>query len=122
MHMTDKQMQIMLVICDGDGRDANGNLIPIDMDQLLERLPYKTTKMSMQFSIRALIANGIMYKGDYQHRRGRKRVTYFPTDLGRAMVKLGSSPSFIETEKDEALELLQPDRFASEGSIVSTDT
>ncbi|MEX6155967.1 hypothetical protein AB6G46_23925 [Providencia hangzhouensis] len=45
MTFTEKQKMIIRVIWIGHER---GN--PVDMDELLELLPYKTTKQSMQFS------------------------------------------------------------------------
>lgn len=96
--MTPKQRQIMTVICLGDGKDENGQFIPIDMNQLLDRLAYETTKQSMQFSLRALKAKGFVTK-DYCKRRSAKRVVYFPTRLGRSMLGL-EDPSFVEAGGD----------------------
>ncbi|MPS48539.1 hypothetical protein [Methylobacillus sp.] len=79
--LTDKQYKIMVVICEGEGKDVGGKLIPVDMDRLLERLAYRTNKSSMQFSIRALIKHGFIVK-DYDKRRGAKRVVYVPTKAG----------------------------------------
>jgi len=122
MHLTQKQLTIMTVVVAGDGKDAAGNLIPVDMDQLLERIDYKTTKESMQFSIRALIKNGFIYKGGFQTRRGRTRVVFFPTELGKQMTKLGASTSYLEPAKDDVEELLEPSTPAAEGFVVESNT
>lgn len=53
MTLTDKQKDIIKTINLGHER---GHLL--DLDELLEVLPYKTTKQSMQFSIRALVKKG----------------------------------------------------------------
>jgi hypothetical protein len=53
MILTDKQKDILRTIYLGHDR---GHLL--DLDELLEVLPYKTTKQSMQFSLRALIKKG----------------------------------------------------------------
>ena len=54
MTLTDKQKDIIKTLNLGYER---GHLL--DLDELLEVLPYKTTKQSIQFSIRALIRKGI---------------------------------------------------------------
>ncbi|EIP1841375.1 hypothetical protein LR934_004766, partial [Salmonella enterica] len=55
MTLTDKQKDIIKTINLGHER---GHLL--DLDELLEVLPYKTTKQSMQFSIRALVKKGLV--------------------------------------------------------------
>lgn len=80
-YMTDKQIQIMQTILKGDGKGGW-----IDMDQLLDRLPYQTSKQSMQFSIRALIKHGMVEKKGTELRRGRRRVCYSLTPLGYKVV------------------------------------
>lgn len=99
MNITSKQFGILQVILKGDGCRSDGTFIPVDLDQLLKRLTYSTTKESMQFSIRTLIKKGLIYKGEQELRRGRQRVTYFPTNLARDI--LGSEPSNILIEVDK---------------------
>lgn len=79
--LTDKQYRIMSVIVHGDGIDESGQRIPVDMSRLLDLLSYRTTRDSMQFSIRALVKNGLIGK-DTDLRRGARRVIYKPTKLG----------------------------------------
>lgn len=79
MQLTEKQHKILGEIAKGNGRDADGNLIPIDLDQLLQRLDYAPSKDSMHFSIRALVRRGLVVKGELQERRGRLRVVYIPS-------------------------------------------
>ena len=94
-NLTDKQYKIMVVICDGNGQDDDGNFIPVDMEQLLDRLAYRTTKASMQFSIRPLVGHRLIVKG-YERRRGRRHVTYTPTKLGRQILGYGGSlPGYV---------------------------
>ncbi len=85
MKLTDKQISIMDVIVKGNGIDAGGLVIPCDLDQLLERLPYRTTKASMHFSIRALAGHGVIAKTGTENRRGRRRILISPTSLGIEM-------------------------------------
>ena len=97
--LTKKQRQIMEVIIKGNRCDEPANFSWVDMDQLLERLPYDTTKDSMHFSIRALVKRGLVEKGPTELRRGRKRRTFVPTSL--ALDSLTASPK-AEPEIDEA--------------------
>ncbi|EPC3059641.1 hypothetical protein ABXU43_004671 [Escherichia coli] len=85
MTLTDKQKDIIKTINLGHER---GHLL--DLDELLEVLPYKTTKQSMLFSIRALVKKGLVEKGMCRQRgdSGYHRRTLGLTTLGRARAKL----------------------------------
>ncbi|HDN1440622.1 TPA: hypothetical protein P1E99_005160, partial [Escherichia coli] len=63
MTLTNKQKDIIKTLNLGYER---GHLL--DLDELLEVLPYKTTKQSIQFSIRALIKRGLVEKGHTRQR------------------------------------------------------
>ena len=85
MTLTDKQKDIIKTINLGHER---GHLL--DLDELLEVLPYKTTKQSMQFSIRALVKKRLVEEGMCRQRgdSGYHRRTLGLTTLGRARAKL----------------------------------
>ncbi|HBK9583080.1 TPA: hypothetical protein LOH02_001107 [Escherichia coli] len=85
MTLTDKQKDIIKTLHLGYER---GHLL--DLDELLEVLPYKTTKQSIQFSIRALIKKGLVEKGHTRQRSDNRyhRRTLGLTTLGRAKAKL----------------------------------
>lgn len=85
MMLTDKQKDIIKTLNLGYER---GHLL--DLDELLEVLPYKTTKQSIQFSIRALIKKGLVEKGHTRQRSDNRyhRRTLGLTTLGRAKAKL----------------------------------
>ncbi|WP_452124659.1 hypothetical protein [Escherichia coli] len=85
MTLTDKQKDIIKTLNLGYER---GHLL--DLDELLEVLPYKTTKQSIQFSIRALIKKGLVEKGHTRQRIDNRyhRRTLGLTTLGRAKAKL----------------------------------
>ncbi|EFH6970414.1 TPA: hypothetical protein ACQZE6_004914 [Escherichia coli] len=85
MTLTDKQKDIIKTLNLGYER---GHLL--DLDELLEVLPYKTTKQSIQFSIRALIKKGLVEKGHTRQRSDNRyhRRTLGLTTLGRAKAKL----------------------------------
>ncbi|EIR8170330.1 hypothetical protein LXO93_005097, partial [Escherichia coli] len=84
MTLTDKQKDIIKTLNLGYER---GHLL--DLDELLEVLPYKTTKQSIQFSIRALIKKGLVEKGHTRQRSDNRyhRRTLGLTTLGRAKAK-----------------------------------
>lgn len=77
MYLTQKQIQIMATIV-----KANPDGSYLDLDQLVENLPYRTTKESMHFSLRALIKKGLLEKKPQEVRRGRVRNIIAPTLLG----------------------------------------
>ena len=85
MTLTDKQKDIIKTLNLGYER---GHLL--DLDELLEVLPYKTTKQSIQFSLRALIKKGLVEKGHTRQRSDNRyhRRTLGLTTLGRAKAKL----------------------------------
>lgn len=77
MSLTPKQRQIMTVLI-----KANPDGSFLDVDQLLENLPYKTSKASIHFSIRALEKKGLMCKMKKETRRSRVRAIVAPTTDG----------------------------------------
>jgi len=79
--LTRKQQEVLQVICKGaeGGED-------IDLDQLLEKISYETSKASMQFTIRSLIKREMIQKLPKELRRGRKRVLYSATVKGRELL------------------------------------
>lgn len=97
--ITDKQYKILVVICEGN-KDLNGKFeSPVDLDQLLERIAYDTTKESMQFSIRALMRRGLITK-DKERRRGALRAVYYPTREAKVMMGY-RDPHYLEAEEDD---------------------
>lgn len=98
MNLTVKQISILRVIAAGneDGSRA-------DLDQVLDRIDYETTKASIQFSIRSLIKGGMIVK-DSDKRRGRQHVVYVPTeDCLKVLGKKPISESISISEEDESL-------------------
>lgn len=72
--LSKKQRQILDVLIRGN---PDGSWV--DLDQLLERLPYKTTKPSIQYSIRILIRKGMLERKSIELRRGHYRRLLAPT-------------------------------------------
>jgi DNA-binding PadR family transcriptional regulator len=79
MHLTTKQRELLRVIGAGN---ADGT--PTDLDEILERVRYETTKPSLQFSIRALVGHALIEKRGVEKRRGRQRQVIAATELGLA--------------------------------------
>jgi len=84
--LTDKQIETLKVLIRGNGFNSAGTLIACDLDQLIERLSYAPSKQSIQFSIRALMKRGLVYRGEHENRRNRRRVLIVPTDLAKTIV------------------------------------
>lgn len=102
-YLTMKQYQILSVLCDGNGNDEAGNFIAADLDELLERLAYRTTKDSIQFSIRPLVNNGFLTKS-YEKRRNARRVVLTPTKMCRQIMGR-MTPAFFEPADFEKLDV-----------------
>ena len=79
MGLTTKQRALMGVIVAGNDDGTN-----LDIDQILEALPYDTSKESLQFSLRALVNKGCIQKMPTETRRGRARVIYAATAYGNS--------------------------------------
>ena len=86
MNLTAKQTQILMVLI-----RANPDGTFCDIDQLLEKLDsdydWKTTKPSLQFSIRAMIKSNTIRRAGVEHRRGRNRTVLSPTVLGYQIMR-----------------------------------
>lgn len=115
---TNKQLEILRIINVGNGLDGDGRLIPVDLDELLERLSYKPSKESLQFSIRALIARKMIEKGERQTRRGRLRAIILPTALGKAVIEDKSSGVELPAGAEGALSDLAGVNPNSESSLL----
>ncbi|MCJ8601000.1 hypothetical protein MWH03_00200 [Klebsiella pneumoniae] len=85
MILTEKQESILRCVWIGHER---GSLV--DLDELLSLLPYRTTKASIQFSIRILIRKGLLIRDELGTRKEdkyrRRRLSLTPH--GTVMVKL----------------------------------
>lgn len=104
LNLTKKQRLIMGVILEGNRAKDPSDFSWVDLDQLLERLPYKTTKESLQFSIRALVNRGLVEKGDTELRRGRKRRTLRPTSMALDSLTTSAPARRVESESENLVE------------------
>lgn len=101
MQLTSKQIELMCVITKGNGPNE-----PPDLDEIVERVRYETTKQSLQFSVRALMARGLIIRRGVEKRRCRQRQVIEATPLGFAVMGVvnatGVAP-YISSEEDDAL-------------------
>jgi hypothetical protein len=58
-----------------------------DIDQILDSLPYETSKQSFAFSLRPMINKNLLERGDLVFRRGKKRRVIRLTELGKECAK-----------------------------------
>src|SRR5260370_967584 len=86
MNLTDKQIEIMKVV-------SAAMPVAADLDQILERLSYRTSKASLQFSIRALERHDLITRAESDNRRGRVRRLIVPTPTGLAVVNGTGRPA-----------------------------
>lgn len=75
--MTAKQLQALKVIAN-EAQDGE----PLDLDTVIARLPYKTTKQSFQFVVRSLIRRELIEKLDRTKLRKKSRRMLQITPLG----------------------------------------
>ncbi|MFT4064286.1 winged helix DNA-binding protein [Paraburkholderia sp.] len=102
MHLTTKQLELLRVIA-----AANSDGSACDLDEIIERINYETTKASIQFSIRALIKHGLIEKVGKEKRRDRQRVLIGITSEGKGYVSIPRSspgPAFVVSEEEALLE------------------
>lgn len=82
----------------------------IDLDELIAAVGNDQTKQAFQFVVRALIGHGMIVKKGLEKRRGRNRVVFRPTELGKKFVGAGSA-GMVEPEagslEDEIEKLLE---------------
>lgn len=87
----------MKVIATGNVDDT-GTFSACDLDQILERVDYRPTKAAIHFSIRKLIAKGLIQKLGIEKRRERNHVLISATELGKTLFEFKKSdPSYIES-------------------------
>lgn len=101
--LTRKQFTILDIIVQGNegGTDPLDHLV--DLDQVIERIPYETTKAAIQFSIRSMVESKFIEKHARQKRRGANRILFSATDVGLYRMKpesFTSAPTFISDFDD----------------------
>ena len=110
--LTDKQQKILLTVA---GYFPEGKYkYPLDIDQIVDALPYRTTKASFHFSLRALIAHGLVERGGTRARIGgidnrKHRVILLTEDGWKYVHQLMPHKAAIcvSLEQDEVLTALE---------------
>jgi len=97
MFLTEKQIDVLLNIAK---KNTDGSLV--DLDQVLDRINFETSKASIQFCIRSLVSRELIEKAGMEKRRCARRVLLKATELGVAMVGLGPKPTTntLDAEND----------------------
>ena len=103
--LTRKQFSILDIVVTGNPEGESEFDKLIDIDQMIERVPYVVSKASIHFSIRSMIEGGYIQKVAPQYRRGRNRVLFSATKSGKYRMNpnsAGVETSFISSvEEDE---------------------
>lgn len=97
MHLTAKQIELLQII-----KNANPDGTLVDLDQLIERTTYAPSKQSMQFSVRALIARGLIKKAGQEKRRERSRILFEIEPLGLHFMVHTRAVPFLSSEAADA--------------------
>lgn len=93
--LTRKQIALMKVILAGN-TDVDGNFSHCDLDQIIQRVEYSPTKHAIHFSIRKLIAKGLIEKLGLELRRESRRVIIGATKTGKSIFSGRHEESYIE--------------------------
>lgn len=108
--LTTKQRALMKVIMQGN-IDVHGNRIGwCDYSQILERLPYRTSRESLMCSIRILVEQGWIIRGGKELRGGRARQTVEPSAMALRILsgqpQDNPEPTYTEILTDDIVELV----------------
>ncbi len=107
--LTKNQTELLLAVRAG-GPDGD-----LDFDQLLDQLSWAPSKESAQFTIRALVAKGVLQKlPELQFRRSRKRICYRVTPEGLLALD-PRAPLAAMPERSKPLVAEKPPEAVSEG-------
>lgn len=107
--LTRKQAALMKVVMTGN-IDAKGAWVSwCDYQQILDRLPYKTSRESLMCSIRILVNQGWIEREGKEIRDGRARQTVAPTAVAKRILNPASKPApvtYREVVEDDVVELI----------------
>lgn len=105
--LTRKQFAILNIIVEGNEAGADPLDVLVDLDQVIERIPYLTSKAAIQFSIRSMVEAGFIVKSKRQKRRGASRALYSATEIGsyRINPKTPSAAASYISEIDDILDV-----------------
>lgn len=103
MILTTKQKQIMCCLIFGKNPENTDDILQqwLTISDLVEYVPYETSRDSMQFSIRALIKKGLVKKGERELRNGRFHIPLIPTDLAIELIPIIKPYRMVSIIEDE---------------------
>lgn len=110
--MTTKQRHLMKIVVLGNLDATGARVSNVDYTQVLERLPYETSRDSLMCSVRILVEQGWMIRGGKELRDGRMKQTLVPSATAIRLltpapvsaapsVPLGKVPGYVEIELDD---------------------
>lgn len=105
MRLSPKARAIMNVIMEGYKDEQTGEQKWWGIREVVPRLPYKTTRDSLYFSIRALERKGYVEKGTPEKRNGFWVVPLLPSH--KAIDELGKKPGRPVIYYDEISEIVE---------------
>lgn len=102
--LTTKQREILKLVIQGNIDKTGARVSNIDYHQMLNRLPYETSRDSLMCSIGILEKQGWLVKSGKELRDGRMKQTLEPTAVAIRVVApapVASTPAMIEIELDD---------------------
>lgn len=82
LKITDNQTKVMRTLAEHGSFISVDREDCLDLDALVEAVPYDVTKASLQFTLRGLKSRGYLEKRGMVFRRGKQRVTWSLTKSG----------------------------------------
>lgn len=80
--LTDNQVNVLVALYK-EGSVSSASISDVlDLDQLIEAVPYEVTKEAIQFTLRFLAKRGFAEKRGTDVRRGKRRVLWVLTPAG----------------------------------------
>lgn len=86
--LTVKQTSVLTTLYKHNSFSNADHTDKMDLDQLIDAVPYEVSKQAIQFTLRSLHKRGYIKKADdTQYRRGRMRVLWFITEAGEKLIR-----------------------------------
>lgn len=108
--LTNKQREILKLVIQGNIDKTGARVSNIDYHQMLNRLPYHTSRDSLMCSISILESQGWLIKSGKELRDGRMKQTLEPTPVAIRVVSPApatTSPVLVEIDLgDDIVELV----------------
>ena len=102
--LTAKQRQLLKVIVLGNLDATGARVSDVDYQQMLNRIPYKTSRDSLMCSIAILEKQGWLVKAGKENRDGRMKQTLSPTPQCIRVMnppKPSAVPEYFEIDVDD---------------------